>query len=462
MLDQSNRYVNLDLKEEDLIKGGKHVLCAYHMKPEAGYDFVKTAAHFAAESSTGTNVEVSTTDDHTRSVDAIVYEVDEKKGLMKIAYPMELFDRNISDGRINITNLLTLVVGNNQGMSDVEYSKLIDIYFPKAFLDLCDGPAVNIELMWRILGRPTVDGGLIVGTIIKPKLGLVPEKFAQACYDYWLGGDFIKNDEPQANQPFAPYEKTMRLVADVMKRVQDETGQPKLFSANISADDPFEVIKRGELILEIFGENARHVAFLIDGYIMGTMGVALVRRYFPDQFLHYHRAGHAAITSPKSNRGYTSYVHMKLARIQGASGIHTGTMGFGKMEGKPEDKILAHVLMDEEVQGPYYYQKWYGMKATTPIISGGMNAMRVYRFLHNLGHANVIQTSGGGSFGHLDGAAAGARSVRQAYEAWKNKVDLLEYAKEHYELRRAFESFPWDADQFFPNWREVLKIKQGA
>lgn len=462
MLDQSKRYVNLDLREEDLIKGGKHVLCAYHMKPEAGYGFIQTAAHFAAESSTGTNVEVYTTDDFTRSVDAIVYEVDESKELMKIAYPLELFDRNISDGRVNITNLITLVVGNNQGMSDVEYSKLIDIYFPKAFLDLTDGPSTNIELMWRILGRPSVNGGLIVGTIIKPKLGLRPEKFAQACYEYWLGGDFIKNDEPQANQPFAPYEKTMRLVSDMMKKAQDETGEPKLFSANISADDPFEVIKRGELVLEIFGENSRHVAFLIDGYIMGTVGVSLVRRYFPDQFLHYHRAGHAMITSPKSKRGYTSYVHMKLARIQGASGIHTGTMGYGKMEGKPEDKIFAKVLTEEEVQGPYYFQKWYGLKPTTPIVSGGMNALRLYGFLQNLGHANIIQTSGGGSFGHLDGAAAGAKSIRQSYEAWKNGIDLLEYAKEHYELKRAFESFPFDADKFYPGWREVLKIKQGA
>ena len=65
-LDQTNRYVNLDLNEEDLISAGDHVLVAYHMKPKPGFgNFVETAAHFAAESSTGTNVEVSTTDDFT-------------------------------------------------------------------------------------------------------------------------------------------------------------------------------------------------------------------------------------------------------------------------------------------------------------------------------------------------------------------------------------------------------------
>ena len=122
-MDQSNRYARLDLKEEDLIKGGRHVLVAYHMKPKAGFDgYLATAAHFAAESSTGTNVDVSTTDDFTRGVDALVYDIDESKELMKIAYPVELFDRNIIDGRAMICSFLTLAIGNNQGMGDVEYA----------------------------------------------------------------------------------------------------------------------------------------------------------------------------------------------------------------------------------------------------------------------------------------------------------------------------------------------------
>jgi len=54
-MNQSNRYADLSLKEEDLIKDQKHILCAYLMKPKDGYEYLATAAHFAAESSTGTN-----------------------------------------------------------------------------------------------------------------------------------------------------------------------------------------------------------------------------------------------------------------------------------------------------------------------------------------------------------------------------------------------------------------------
>ena len=70
--DQSKRYADLSLKEEELIAGGKHILCAYTMKPKAGHGYLEAAAHFAAESSTGTNVEVCTTDDFTKGVDALV------------------------------------------------------------------------------------------------------------------------------------------------------------------------------------------------------------------------------------------------------------------------------------------------------------------------------------------------------------------------------------------------------
>ncbi|MGK2925290.1 MAG: ribulose-bisphosphate carboxylase [Lysobacterales bacterium] len=455
-MDQSNRYADLSLREEDLMAGGRHVLCAYIMKPKAGYGYLETAAHFAAESSTGTNVDVGTTDDFTRGVDALVYAIDETQEIMKIAYPVELFDRNIIDGRAMLASFLTLTIGNNQGMGDVEYGKLHDFWMPPDFLRLFDGPATDISDLWRVLGRPVVDGGFIVGTIIKPKLGLRPQPFAKAAYDFWLGGDFIKNDEPQGNQVFARLKETIIAVADAMRRAQDKTGQAKLFSANITADDYREIIARGEFVLETFAENADHVAFLVDGYVAGPTAITTARRHFPHQYLHYHRAGHGAVTSPQSKRGYTGFVLAKMARLQGASGIHVGTMSYGKMEGESDDRGIAYMIERDSADGPFYHQEWQGMRPTTPIISGGMNALRLPGFFTNLGHSNLILTAGGGSYGHLDGAAAGAISLRQAEQCWREGADPIEFAREHREFARAFESFPGDADRIYPGWREVV------
>ncbi|MDX9740693.1 MAG: ribulose-bisphosphate carboxylase [Gammaproteobacteria bacterium] len=456
-MDQSNRYADLSLKEDELIAGGNHILVAYRMKPKAGHAYLEAAAHFAAESSTGTNVEVSTTDDFTKGVDALVYHIDEKNEDLRIAYPLELFDRNVIDGRMMIVSFLTLTIGNNQGMGDIEYAKMIDFFVPPRAIQLFDGPSRDISDLWRILGRPVKDGGYISGTIIKPKLGLRPEPFAEAAYQFWLGGDFIKNDEPQGNQVFSPLKKTLTLVADSLRRAQDKTGEAKLFSLNITADDHYEMCARADFALETFGSDADKLAFLVDGYVGGPGMVTTARRQYPGQYLHYHRAGHGAITSPSAKRGYTAFVLAKISRLQGASGIHVGTMGYGKMEGEQDDKVIAYMIERDECQGPVYYQKWYGMKPTTPIISGGMNALRLPGFFKNLGHGNIINTAGGGSYGHIDSPAAGAISLRQAYECWKSGAEPLDYALKHREFARAFFSFPKDADKLYPGWREKLK-----
>merc|ERR1712117_731411 len=224
-----------------------------------------------------------------------------------------------------------------------------------------------------------------------------------------------------------------------MRACIKETGESKLFSANITADDPAEMIARGKYVLSQFGPLGENTAFLVDG----------------------------AVTSPQTQRGYTAFVHTKISRIIGASGIHVGTMSFGKMEGDASDKLIAYMLQDDEAQGPYYKQEWEGMIQTTPIISGGMNALRLPAFFENLGHSNVILTAGGGSFGHKDGPKQGAMSCRQGEEAWKlwkagtyGDVSLsdgvVEYAKTHEEIKGAFLTFQKDADQIYPGWKEKL------
>jgi len=458
-MDQSARYSDLSLDEDKLIADGGHMLVAYTMHPMPGFGgYLETAAHFAAESSTGTNVEVSTTDDFTKNLDALVYEIDEAKGIMKIAYPNDLFDRNVIDGRAMVVSFLTLAIGNNQGMGDVKDAQMQDFYVPPAMLALFDGPSVDITDMWNLLGRSRTEGGYIAGTIIKPKLGLRPEPFAEAAYQFWLGGDFIKNDEPQGNQVFCPMKKVLPLVRDAMRRAQDETGEAKIFSMNITADDYHEMCARADFGLETFGEDAPRLAFLVDGYVGGPGMVTTARRNYPSQYLHYHRAGHGAITSPSSVRGYTAFVLAKLSRLMGASGIHVGTMGYGKMEGGADDRNIAYMIERDSADGPFFPQEWRGMKPTTPIISGGMNALRLPGFFENLGHGNVINTSGGGSYGHIDSPAAGAISLRQSYDCWKEGADPIEYAKEHKEFPRAFESFPGDADSIFPGWRDKLGV----
>ena len=88
-----------------------------------------------------------------RAFDALVYQADEASEEVRIAFPLELFDRNMTDGRMMMVSFLTLTIGNNQGMGDIEYAKMYDFYMPRAAISLFDGPAKGIRDLWRILGR---------------------------------------------------------------------------------------------------------------------------------------------------------------------------------------------------------------------------------------------------------------------------------------------------------------------
>ncbi len=332
------------------------------------------------------------------------------------------------------------------------------------YLRLFDGPAVNVEDMWRILGRGTSNGGLVVGTINKLKLGLQPKPCGEAWYAIWLGDDFTKNDEPPGNQALCQMSECLPEVKAMRADIK-EASSSKLFSASVTADDAAETNARGHYCMSQFGPLGESCACLVDGHDAGVTAMTMARRIFKKQFLHYHRAGHGAVTSPQTQRGYTAFVHTKLSCVIGASGIHTGTMSFGEMEGDASDRIQAFMLQDDAADGQYYHQTCEGVKQTTPIISGGMNALRLLAFFENLGHSSVILTALGGAFGHKDGPRPVAVSCRQGEEAWKQwkaghfggislSDGIIKYTETHEENKGAFLTFQKDSDQIYPGWKE--------
>jgi ribulose-bisphosphate carboxylase large chain len=320
----------------------------------------------------------------------------------------------------------------------------------------------------------------VLGTIIKPKIGLTSTEYAEVCYDFWVGGgDFVKNDEPQANQVFSPYEKMVLSVKEAMDRAEEVTGHTKVHSFNVSAADFDTSIRRADFIASVMKPGS--YAFLVDGITAGWSAVQTIRRHYPHVFLHYHRAGHGAFTRAENPIGYSVLVLSKFARLAGASGIHTGTAGIGKMAGDAKDDVTAaHAILRLKSKGHYFDQvwseipetdsdiveevkkehdlwasgahsiaksringintllerkmSWRVINKTAPIISGGLNPVLLPEFLDAIGTIDFITTMGGGVHSHPMGTKAGATAVVQAYEAWKEDVSLEEYAKEHEEL----------------------------
>ena len=318
--EKQKAYVSLNLKNP---QNGEYMLCVFRLFPDKKMNMLQSATEIAAESSTGTNFKVQTETPFSREMNALVYQIDEKKHLVWIAYPWRLFDR-----RGNVQNILTYIVGNVLGMKEVKGLKLLDVWFPPSMLEQYDGPSYTIDDMRKYLDvydRP------ILGTIIKPKMGLTSAEYAEVCYDFWSGGgDFVKNDEPQADQDFCPYDKMVLHVKKAMDKAVKETGKKKVHSFNVSAPDFDTMIKRCEMIINAGFEQGSY-AFLIDGITAGWMAVQTLRRRYPNVFIHFHRAAHGAFTRKENPFGFSVLVLSKFARLSGASGIHTGTAGIGKM-----------------------------------------------------------------------------------------------------------------------------------
>ncbi len=453
-------YINLDLANP---KNGEYMLAVYHLVSSSEYNILQASAEVAAESSTGTNFAVQTETDFSRQMNALVYQIDYKKNLVWIAFPWRLFDRGG-----NVQNILTYVIGNVLGMKQIKALKLLDIWFPSAMLEQYDGPSYTLDDMRKYLG---IKNRPILGTIIKPKMGLTSSEYAEVCYDFWVGGgDFVKNDEPQANQDFCPYDKMVKYVKEAMDKAVKETGKKKIHSFNVSAADFDTMIERCEMIRNAGFEKGSY-AFLIDGITAGWMAVQTLRRRYPDVFIHFHRAAHGAFTREENPIGMSVLVLSKFARLAGASGIHTGTAGVGKMAGNPkEDKVSADNILRMKEKGHFFDQSWAkiqdkdkdvinlvhkdlahhvtlsddswrGIKKCVPIISGGLNPTLLNSFIKIMGNVDFITTMGAGCHAHPSGTQSGAKALVQACDAYTKKIDIKTYSKTHKELAEAIKFF---------------------
>ena len=92
----------------------------------------------------------------------------------------------------------------------------------------------------------------------------------------------------------------------------------------------------------------------------------------------------------------------------------------GNMEGDASDMNINYLLQQGEADGPYH-QTREGVTETTPIILGGLSALRLPGFFEQLGHSNVILTAWGGF-----GTQGLAKTGRHALPPGGGGMEILE------------------------------------
>ena len=109
--------------------------------------------------------------------------------------------------------MLSTVLGNISSSGEV---KLVDLEFPQSFLKHFKGPKFGVQGIRDLLGvydRP------LLNNMIKPCIGLTPEKTAELAYEAAVGGvDIIKDDELVCDPPYCPLVDRVKAVMEGHKQ----------------------------------------------------------------------------------------------------------------------------------------------------------------------------------------------------------------------------------------------------
>ena len=385
----------------------------------------------AKESSIGTWTEIATMSaDIAERLKPSTFFINHENNIVKIVYTKELFEVD------NLSQILSAIAGNIFGMKALKYLRLLDVSFPQDIIKSYKGPKFGIEgirKITKIKERP------LLGTIVKPKVGLNEIEHAKVCGNAWSGGlDIVKDDENLTSMTFNRFEKRILETLKIRDKAEDKTGERKFYMPNITAALS-TMKKRADFVIDNGGEYV-----MVDVLTIGFSALQEIREYLDDKevIIHAHRAMHAAFTRNKKH-GITMLTLAKLMRLIGMDQLHTGTI-IGKMEGGKQEVLeINKIITEPKIKGnnmTILEQDWGNIKPVLPVASGGLSPLHIPELIENLGKDMVFQF-GGGCHGHPNGTEAGAKAIRQSTDAVLQGFDLKEYAKNHSELAKAIQKW---------------------
>jgi ribulose-bisphosphate carboxylase large chain len=404
------------------------VVCLFYIEPAEGLTLQDAAVNVTAESSIGTWTDIQTMKESVwRRLKPTVFSLKESTKMVGISYPLALFELG------SVPQLLSSIAGNIYGMKAVENLRLLDVTLPKKYVTAFPGPKYGIEGIRKLLGvrdRP------LVGTIVKPKVGLGPKDHARVAYEAWIGGcDIVKDDENLTDQGFNRFDKRIQLTLQALRKAEKITGESKVYMPNVTAETN-EMLKRMKYVKKQGGTYV-----MVDVITEGFGALHTLRNNNPGLVLHAHRAMHAALTRNRRH-GITMLALAKLCRLTGMDQLHIGT-AVGKMEGPVQEvmSIRDEITQDDVAPAPdRLQQSWYGMKPVFPVASGGLHPGHVPKLMEFMGNDVIIQM-GGGIHGHPEGTRSGAKAAREAVDAVLAGKTPEEYAQSHSELAKALEKW---------------------
>ncbi|MRX46220.1 ribulose-bisphosphate carboxylase large subunit family protein [Pedobacter puniceum] len=321
----------------------------------------------------------------------------------------------------NLPVMISTLQGNLYELTQFTGLKLMDIEIPDSFRQHFEGPAFGVagsRALTRVYDRP------MIGTIIKPSIGMSPEQTADLVKTLVTAGiDFIKDDELMSSSANSPFAKRVEAAMRVINEHADKTGKKVMYAFNIS-NELDEMQRNYDTILAHGGTCAM--------ISLNSVGLAGVKKLCDNRQLciHGHRNGWGMLNRhPLLGIEFPAY--QKLWRLVGVDQIHVN--GIQNKFWESDDSVVKSI---KSCQKPLL-----GGYNILPVVSSGQwggQAPETYRRTQT---TDLLYMAGGGILAHPQGASAGVTALKQAWEAAVNGLSIAEAVQQYPEFALSVEKF---------------------
>jgi ribulose-bisphosphate carboxylase large chain len=321
----------------------------------------------------------------------------------------------------NLPTLVSTIQGNLYELSQFSGLKLLDIELPASFSRRFRGPKFGIAGCRELTG---VQNRPLIGTIIKPSIGMSPKQTAALVKVLAEAGiDFIKDDELMANPPHSPFDERVDAVMEVVRAHADRSGKKVMYAFNIS--DEMDLMQQHYETVLRAGGNCAMIS-------LNSVGLAAAKKIcdLGALAIHGHRNGWGALNRhPLLGIEFPAY--QKIWRLAGVDQIHVN--GIANKFWESDDSVVRSI---EACRNPFL-----GGMPVLPVVSSGQWGGQAPETFRRTGTVDLLYMAGGGIMAHPDGPAAGVRSLQKWWEAAVEGLTQAGAAAKYPELRKSMEKF---------------------
>jgi len=310
------------------------------------------------------------------------------KATTRIAFPLINF-------RHTVTSLWNVVLGELPRLGFLNAIRLIDLKFPAPFLAHFSGPRYGITGIRKILD---VDKRPIFCRSTRPAIGLSVDRMLEIGEKVLKGGfDILKDDELTYSSDSSDFKNRVSKIADLVRRVGKETGERKIYFANV-IDDFSQTLELLEIVKTAGAEGV-----LVSPGIQGASIISEIAKRSELVILAHNTCEDIWTRLPRF--GVSPSVVFKVQRLSGADMvILPGNFATNNAD---TTEMQACIKACIEPMG--------NIRTCLPIMDGGKQAKDLSHYANSVGSTDFMLIVATAVDEHPDGIEAGAQAFRKAW-----------------------------------------------